>query len=272
MSQIVTDYDHSKKIGNEGDLVKAAVLARLVTVRLEQEPATPFVYAESHSGRAEYTLPENGQWKNGVGEFVAIVTAKLGIAWRDRLVEGRSNLVPYMQANLNGEIGVGSEYFGSSRMALELIKQNGTSFRFHLWDTNQLVCDDLKAAYSGLAEISVHHGDGYDGVTRLGRASFALVDPISVAQEKNRILGALSLLARNSTPFLCWTALVGAPDQPFYVDFDREARSRYSVVQVTGKEPHDHTWGCRLIIPKDFEAVAKATAAEVVAVMNWDLT
>ncbi len=272
MSQIVADYDHSKKIGNEGDLVKAAVLARLVTVRLDQDTATRFVYVESHSGRAEYTLPENGGWKNGVEKFVSLVTEKLGVAWRNRLLEDHSNLAPFIRANLTADIDTGSEYFGSSRMVLELIKQSGTPFRLHLWDTNQLVCDDLKSAYSGLADISVHHGDGYDGVSRLGQASFALVDPISVAQEKDRILALLDSLTSASTPFLCWTALVGTLDQGFYVEFDREARSRYSVVQVTWKEPHDHTWGCRLIIPEDLAAAARGTAAEVASVMNWGLT
>ncbi|MFH0823493.1 MAG: hypothetical protein V2B18_12135 [Pseudomonadota bacterium] len=272
MSQIVTDYDHSKKIGNEGDLVKAAVLARLVTGRLEQEPATPFVYAESHSGRAEYILPDNGEWKNGVGKFVSMVTEKLGADWRNRLLEDQSNLAPFIRANLTGDIDTGAEYFGSSRMVLELVKQSGKPFSLHLWDTNQLVCNDLKDAYSGHADFSVHHGDGYDGVSRLGRASFALVDPISVAQEKDRILALLASLTSAFTPFLCWTALVGAPDQGFCVDFHREARSRYSVVQVTWKEPHDHTWGCRLIIPENLEAVARATAAEVASLMNWGLT
>ncbi len=217
-------------------------------------------------------MPDNGEWTNGVGKFVSNVTKKLGVTWRARLVESRSNLVPYIQASLNGDIGTGLKYVGSSRMVLELLKQSGTPFRFHLWDTNKQVCGDLEASYARYAEISVHHGDGYDGVTQLGRTSFALVDPISVAQEKDKILAALSSLNRNSTPFLCWTALVGAPDQRFYVDFDREARSRYSAIQVDWKEPHDHTWGCRLVIPKDLAVVAGATAAEVATVMNWGLT
>ena len=49
------DYDHSDKIGNEGDVVKHAILCKLVEALLDQKKGEPFVYAESHTGATAYT-------------------------------------------------------------------------------------------------------------------------------------------------------------------------------------------------------------------------
>jgi 23S rRNA A2030 N6-methylase RlmJ len=273
MTQIINDYDHSKKVANPGDLIKAAVLAMLITEILGRKSTESFTYLESHTGRSQYILPHTGEWRDGVGTFLSIVKEKFGVtSWRDRVVEVYPNLQPFIQTNLSRDIAPGSEYFGSSRLVLELMKHTGTAFRFHLWDTNKQVCADLQASYDSYPEILVYNSNGYEGLMQIGSASFALVDPISVAHEKDKILEVLSSLNGHSIPFLSWTALVGAPNQAFYEDFGRQTRSLYSVIQVAWKEPHDHTWGCRLIIPKEMEAVAKATAAEVVSVMNWRLT
>lgn len=63
------EYTHLTRIGNEGDLVKHAVLARLVDDLLTDNPTDDFFCVETHPGRAEYRLPEKGRWEYGIGKF-----------------------------------------------------------------------------------------------------------------------------------------------------------------------------------------------------------
>src|SRR5437868_3330675 len=109
-------YDHSRKIGNEGDLVKHAVLHASVNQLLDarkQDKASVFTYVDAHCGRAEYVLPESGEWQRGIGDF-----SKLG--WGNLTAEdkqARRSLIPYFNEQLSASICSAQRYFGSSGIA-----------------------------------------------------------------------------------------------------------------------------------------------------------
>src|SRR5690349_9035297 len=85
------NYRHAYHAGNFADVVKHAVLARIVA-HLKQKPA-PFRVIDTHAGAGLYDLsgPEatrTGEWRDGIGKLVAA----------DLASEARDLLAPYLEA------------------------------------------------------------------------------------------------------------------------------------------------------------------------------
>jgi hypothetical protein len=61
-------YDHSKKAGNEGDVIKHAFLLdtvdRLLAERNDND--APFWYVDTHAARPFHRLSSSGRWTYGV--------------------------------------------------------------------------------------------------------------------------------------------------------------------------------------------------------------
>ncbi len=63
-------YDHANKVGNQGDLIKHAVLYTVVKNMLDTWPEGEcFRYADTHTGHPCYVLPSGGAWMQGIGAF-----------------------------------------------------------------------------------------------------------------------------------------------------------------------------------------------------------
>jgi len=94
-------YDHSTKIGNQGDVVKHAVLYSSIVSKLQdaREDST-FRYAESHCGRAAYILPNGGAWDDGIGVLSRKSNESLAVA---------PMLQEYREAMLAKRIDVGQK-------------------------------------------------------------------------------------------------------------------------------------------------------------------
>ena len=130
------EYDHSDKIGNEGDVVKHAVLCALVEALLDQTPIVPFVYAESHTGRAVYVLPGKGRWLHGIKPFSENL-----LELEDRNATSSSSirfksLNAYRQACFPEKAKAESQYYGSSGMVRKMLTEVTMQSQFRLWDSN----------------------------------------------------------------------------------------------------------------------------------------
>jgi len=98
-------YDHSRKIGNEGDVIKHPVLAKVVESLAESVEKKPFVYAESHTGRPFYVLQKGGEWERGVGKLsvnTLLKGARPGWAISREGPQALANLRPYIQESFLG--------------------------------------------------------------------------------------------------------------------------------------------------------------------------
>src|ERR1700733_7129628 len=62
-------YDHASKVGNRGDVWKHFALLTAVA-SLQRRKSERILYRESHSGRAEYVLPDKGAWREGIGRLL----------------------------------------------------------------------------------------------------------------------------------------------------------------------------------------------------------
>ncbi len=262
-------YDHRERIGNEGDVVKHAVLCRFVkkvTEIIKPNSEQPAIYAESHSGRALYMgLPADGRWRFGIGALSAEIV-KLDPT-KEAASESKpdSNLRPYLEACFKSKIQAGSDYHGSSGIVFNMLRKSGTPFRFHLWDNNITVCHSLMGFCEGWSQVSICWGNGYEGVCMVEKPSLVLVDPVSIKEpeERDRIISTLQHLANSNTPFICWTALVKG-EEPESGDFKARTESDFSVHWVTWKPKKGTTIGCQITVPKGiWEPLAADTLAEL---------
>lgn len=264
------EYTHQTRIGNEGDLVKHAVLARFVSQILSSTPEQEFVYAETHTGRAEYRLPDDGRWRFGIGKFIEKL---LPTAHRSdsNPEEVGVHLLPYVDTCFHGPVQPGYTYPGSSGMVFKMLRKAERGFKFYLWDMDPAVCHSLLGFYENWPEVSICRGDGYHGVSRIGKTSLILVDPISIEEEEQKkIFDLLGIFTETKTPFICWTALVRDQEKS-YESFRQIAGESY-IVDWVEWEPQGKTStiGCQVTVPKGrWGMLAQQTISQVRTLMNW---
>jgi hypothetical protein len=72
-----SSYDHSKKAGNEGDVIKHAFLLDAVDRLLaeKQDRDGPVWYVDTHAARPYHRLRSSGRWTRGVGKLKKAATA-----------------------------------------------------------------------------------------------------------------------------------------------------------------------------------------------------
>ncbi|MFH0821794.1 MAG: hypothetical protein V2B18_03520 [Pseudomonadota bacterium] len=267
------EYTHQTRIGNEGDVVKHAILARLISGILENRRPESFDYAETHSGRAEYRLPSEGRWRYGIGKLSekligeAAVGSGSGAAPYDNKLEG---LDPYIETCFAESIRPGSLYPGSSGIVFKLMRKAAQRFTFRLLDVDAAVCHSLLGFYENWPEVSICRGDGYEGLHGHEDLSFVLVDPVAIDTEKERILSTLESLSRREVPFLCWTALV-QEKEPLHREFKEATQDSYSVHWASWRPMAGETYGCQITVSRTQGALVRATLNALGALMGWHI-
>lgn len=206
-------YDHARKIGNEGDLVKHTVLAGCVD-HIFSNSQGKFVYAESHAARAEYVLPKGGSWQNGIGMLDRIAPS-----------HRRGYAKKFHDAFLKDRCCVGGRYLGSHSIAFCLAGQtNSIDCHFLLHDWSQSAVDDLHRFYAPWTSISppdhrrvqIVKADGYQGVREVladaaTRPNLVVIDPPSLEQDA-LVKALLAELKQSETDFICWTPRTAVMD------------------------------------------------------------
>jgi 23S rRNA A2030 N6-methylase RlmJ len=254
----IMPYDHSTKIGNQGDVVKHAVLAAVVDWLL-QDRGKPFTYVETHTGRAEYTLPTEGEWQTGIGELQKRV---LGAA--------PGPLTPYLEHTLVTEVIATQKYPGSSGLVLRMLRAEEAPFRFTLYETDPSAASDLVRFYHSWPEVTVIQSDGLQGILGVTEASLVLLDPPDPGQGK-KIKAVMAHLSNQEIPFLCWipwdNRLLGEA-AAIYRDVER-----YSPIRVKWDRRAEAGFvGSQIIVsPPDLYPIAHGAVSAVCKSMGWEL-
>ena len=276
-------YDHSDKIGNQGDLVKHYGLYLCLKTLLEKHPSDkPFVYAESHAGRAEYVLPRGG-WKSGIGAFSKFVrTGPAGAA--------PSGLGEFDEIFIGRKLKAGMKYFGSTGIAFrvlrggaEPLRQPGQPFIMKLWEQSLPAVEDLTRYYHPWMQphlgsnslptqlVEINHGDGFAGVQTAGDLSFVLIDPPSIS-DAEKVFTLIAYLKEQETPYLCWMpriSYLNAESQES-VEFGKKAAGN-------GRVCHGVQWalwteafcGCWLAGSQNLAREIKIACDEISGLMHW---
>ncbi len=172
------NYRHSFHAGNAADVLKHALLVRLV--RALQRKEKGFVFVDTHAGRGRYDLSlaaegdtrkRHPEWPLGIGSLwdrsdpPAEVADYLGII-RD-FDRGQGNLTAEPRF-----------YPGSPRIAKAMCRPQD---RLDLWEKHPAECAALQAEFAGERRVSVHLADGYGAIRAClpppERRALVLIDP-----------------------------------------------------------------------------------------------
>jgi 23S rRNA A2030 N6-methylase RlmJ len=256
-------YDHADKIGNEGDVAKHAVLAAVVDHFLQKKPTT-FAYAESHTGYAEYTLPREGNWRDGIGFLSDATHANCRVA-----------LQPYRTACFPSPLRPFDRYPGSSGLVFRMVRSCG-AFSFTLYEVNPAACHDLALHFPFFEQCRIRREDGIRGMLSLESASLVLVDPPDL-DRRQELVELLNVLDNRSIPFICWTPR----NSGHFKDGWREGNPSTEFYNATAKHSqHRVRWeadwqvqgmrGCQITTPKQFQKITSAVLDALCTVMpNW---
>ncbi len=260
-------YDHRERVGNEGDVVKHAVLCRVVAEILK-ESEEPFLYCETHAGRASYVLPNKGRWLEGIKKLSDVFVESSQIT--DEL---HQNLAFYQRLSFPSPLAPGSTYYGSSGMVFKMLYDAGRRFSFRLWDKDSCVCHSLLSFFEDWPDVEICRGDGYSGIKSVEKATLVLIDPVDVIGESSLIIEILSTLKAKNIPFICWTAMWETHEAPF-LSFRKETeRAGFVTTTVKWNEiPCARTWGCQITTHGSIANSALKTIIELARTLRWKVS
>ena len=172
------NYRHSYHAGNFADVLKHALLVRLV--RALQRKERGFVFVDTHAGRGRYDLSlacegdsraRSPEWPDGIGRLWGRGDAPHVVAEYLELVRaydrGQGNLSPQPRF-----------YPGSPRLARLCARPQD---RLELWEKHPAECAALRDQFKGERRVSVHEADGYGATMAClpppERRALVLIDP-----------------------------------------------------------------------------------------------
>jgi 23S rRNA (adenine2030-N6)-methyltransferase len=172
------NYRHAFHAGNYADVLKHALLVRLM--RSLQRKEKGLVFVDTHAGRGSYDLSaasEGGsrarepEWPDGIGRLWERSDAPPPVAEYLEIVRAfdrsRGNLLP------------GPRFYpGSPRIARLCARPQD---RLELWERHPAECAALREQFRGERRVSVHEADGYGAMRAClppeERRAIVLVDP-----------------------------------------------------------------------------------------------
>jgi 23S rRNA (adenine2030-N6)-methyltransferase len=172
------NYRHSYHAGNFGDVLKHAILVRLL--RAMQRKEKGFLFVDTHAGRGHYDLlraaegtskARSPEWPGGIGRLWKPADAPAEVQDYLEVVRGydrsRGNLAPEPRF-----------YPGSPRIAAILARSQD---RLDLWERQAAECAALRDEFEGARRVSVHGADGYGApkasLPPAERRAVVLIDP-----------------------------------------------------------------------------------------------
>lgn len=173
---INTGYDHHKKAGNHGDIVKHVALTAALQGLLPSFKDEIFRYADTFAGYAWNPLVDQRghEWKQGVGALVS---------HRQRFKENDS-IQHWANCYLDSKQLVGSQYPGSSVLVRDLLEEHGVTFRISLWDIGENPVDSLKEEFGDSA--NVYHRPATKDEQDIQNATFTFIDPPGLKTKSKR--------------------------------------------------------------------------------------
>ncbi len=160
-------YRHAFHAGNHADVLKHAVISRIVLALTQKEK--PFSYIDTHSGAGLYEL--DAEWAQKTGEAAGGILTLL-----DR-TDIPDLMLPYIEI-CRDLYSDGHKYPGSPEIVRALSRNDD---QLTLMELHPAEIEILRTNFSGDGRIHIHHRDGYAGISSLcppePRRGFALIDP-----------------------------------------------------------------------------------------------
>jgi 23S rRNA (adenine2030-N6)-methyltransferase len=172
------NYRHAYHAGNFADVLKHAILVRLL--RALQRKEKGFVFVDTHAGRGRYDLNEASlgasrarapEWPEGIGRLWDRADMPPEVADYLEVVRGFDRG--------QGNLDPGPRFYpGSPRIARLIARPQD---RLELWERQPEECAALRDEFLGERRVSVHGADGYGAMRAClppaERRALVLVDP-----------------------------------------------------------------------------------------------
>ncbi|WP_417671963.1 23S rRNA (adenine(2030)-N(6))-methyltransferase RlmJ [Roseibium sp.] len=199
------NYRHAYHAGNIGDVLKHAVLARLITYFQRKEK--PFRIIDTHAGIGSYDLSseetqKTGEWQDGIGK---VLTTPMP----DNVAE---LLAPWLDTVRAANPGDDLRYYpGSPALARQLMRPND---RLTLTELHPLDFKKLAALFAGDHQVKTIHLDGWLALNSFlppkEKRGLVIIDPaFEVTDEFDRMATAVIKGWRkfSTGTFACWYPL-----------------------------------------------------------------
>ena len=276
-------YDHSTKVGNQGDLVKHVALFAAIRHRLAGLPkGEPFCYAESNAGRPQYVLPKGGEWGQGIGKFSKKKQITDDRKKRKNGASPLGLLGEFDEAFVGRSITIGMKYPGSAGIAFRLFRQDKVAFRMMLWELDVGAADDCERFfYPWKDKVMVNNDDGYKGLKDVGPIHLALIDPPCIEHAQFALDVMLSLNEKKQQ-FLCWMPRTSQPvkgeqgaesdkseEADTSTDYLHSASERGRCFRIMWQEKWGPGAGCSITVSSALAISVVPVVQQVTELMGW---
>ena len=255
-------YDHCKKAGNQGDVVKHVALIAALDKVLDAHRGPIFKYADSFAGYAHTPLVKGNEWGQGVEKIFD----------RPELNHNRHTAL-YRKWYLSRPQLLGGVYPGSSLIAADVCAWKRKKVRLYLWDTSSRAFADLTTVFRGQGHTILRRSATPDeGQVR--DANFVLIDP---PNSKHYWDSIREFLKKRAQAILLWLPVYanttskppGENRQSEVIRNDALALG-YSATKARWNEG-GRTIGCELIyrLPSDAKTAVREAVEHVVKIAGW---
>lgn len=264
-------YDHHKKAGNQGDVVKHVALIAALNVILDNHSERDFHYADTFAGYAQNPLVPGNGWEQGIGKIFAFEELKNNqyvVLWHRWYLSGRPQLLA-------------GTYPGSSLIASDVCTFKKKRGHFALWDISPEVIQNLVMVFGGQEEYAIYTCPAIPDDPDVKNADFVFIDPPGIGKGKE-CLGwecvlPFLLSEKKSQAVLLWLAINADTTRkpPGEGRQSRESRNDaiergYAITKIrwaTG----GRTIGCQLIyrVPEKAAKALRDAVSHVVSVAGW---
>lgn len=159
-------YDHHRKAGNQGDVVKHPAMIAAVDTVVASHAGNAFRYADLFAGYAWSPLVAGNEWKTGIGrigEHPGLRQNQHVAMWADWY-------------GLHAAPHAGHRYPGSARIVADVCRERGVRAQMVLWDISEAVCTELEDEFGAEGHVIFHRAaDCAD--PRACCADFLFLDP-----------------------------------------------------------------------------------------------
>lgn len=172
------NYLHAYHAGNPADVLKHALLVRLV--RALQKKERGFLFVDTHAGRGAYELSEvpatgskarKPEWPEGIGRLWERNDAPLEVRDYLDVVRGYDRT--------RGNLTRAPRFYPGSPRLVRLVSREQD--RLELWEKHPAECAALRSAFVGERGVSFHEADGYAAIKAClppaERRGLVLIDP-----------------------------------------------------------------------------------------------
>lgn len=256
-------YDHHKKAGNQGDVVKHIALIAALDSLLDTFPRKTFNYADTFAGYAHNPLVRGNEWTQGIGKLFG------------RPEPGDNpHTALYAKWYLSRPQLVDGMYPGSSLIAFDVCAWKRKNSQLFLWDTDCACVEDLRRVFHSQDRVRIFHYEALLDQKEARLAHFLLIDPPNAKAHWGRIVPFLKSI---QTWLILWLPVNAAVSKGKVNEDSQSTRCRIEALKL-GFTVSKVRWakggrmiGCQLIyrLPLDATQAQQAAVTHVANILKW---